>query len=180
MIRRALSLGAVALLAACQTLPPPSLSEPRPVQRVREMPPEPTGPSDDSLRAALFYRQVEQRLLTDGLLRRDSGITDAPFDAGVLARNFERIALFSEYAQIGGRYVAQQSRAPLRRWEGPVRIQLHFGPSVDTEMRAADTRRVRSYIARLRRITGHPIEVVPDGGNYHVFVTNVDELAALG
>ncbi|MEM8851793.1 MAG: DUF2927 domain-containing protein [Pseudomonadota bacterium] len=179
MIQRLLTLAAAALLAACETAVPPPQPEVLPVQRP-ERPPPSAEPSDSSIRAALFYRQVEQRLLTEGLLRQDGGGVDTPFDADTLSRNFERIALFSEYVQVGGRYVAQQSRAALRRWKGPVRFQLHFGDSVDPATRAEDTQRIRAYVARLRRVTGHPISLVTQGGNYHVFVTNVDELADLG
>ncbi|MEM7640974.1 MAG: DUF2927 domain-containing protein [Pseudomonadota bacterium] len=180
MIRRVLALAAAAVLAACETAVPPPQPEALPVQRPERPAAPPAEPSDNSLRAALFYRQVEQRLLTEGLLRQDGGGDDTPFDADTLSRNFERIALFSEYVQIGGRYVAQQSRAALRRWKSPVRFQLHFGESVDPDIRTADTQRIRAYVARLRRVTGHPMSLVTQGGNYHIFVTNVDELADLG
>lgn len=180
MIRRTLSLSVVALLAACQTVAPPPSPERVPILRPAAPPPIEAQPSDQSIRAALFYRQVENRLLTKGLLRQDGGGLDTPFDAATLSRNFERIALFSEYVQIGGRYVAQQNQAALRRWERPVRIQLHFGDSVDAETRASDTSRVRAYVSRLRRVTGHPISLVNQGGNYHVFVADVDELSNLG
>jgi hypothetical protein len=132
-------------------------------------------PSNDSLMAAAAYRRAERRLLSQGLLRTDGGGPDASFDAEDLARNFERIALFSEYVQVSGRYVAQQSRAQLRRWEEPVRMQLHFGASVDASTREADTRAVQGFAARLSRLTGHPVSVVPGGGNYHVFVVSIDE-----
>lgn len=169
-------------LSACQ----PTTTEvvaPTPVPQVRPaIAPAPVvvGQSRESRSAALFYRRVEQRLLTEGLLRRDGGGPDTPFGAAELARNFERIALFSEYVQVGGRYIAQQSRAQLRRWEGPVRIQLHFGASVDSATQVADKARIQSYVARLRRVTGHPISVVNSGGNYHVFVVSLDEQAVLG
>jgi hypothetical protein len=130
--------------------------------------------------AAAAYRRAERRLLAQGLLRTDGGGPDTRFDAEDLARNFERIALFSEYVQVSGRYVAQQSRAQLRRWEEPVRMQLHFGASVDPATRAADTRAVRGFAARLERLTDHPVSVVPSGGNYHVFVVSVDEQRGLG
>ncbi|MCK0165988.1 DUF2927 domain-containing protein [Jannaschia sp. S6380] len=167
-------------LAACQPTTAPPV-EPSPVPAVR--PPQPAreaGPSDDSRSAALFYARLQKRLLDQGLLRQDGGGPDATFGAGELARNFERIALFSEYIQVGGRYVAQQNRAQLRRWERPVRIQLHFGESVPPETQRADRLRIQTYVGRLRRITGHPISVVGSNGNYHVFVASVDEQRDLG
>ncbi|MEM9795585.1 MAG: DUF2927 domain-containing protein [Pseudomonadota bacterium] len=165
-------------LAACDMPPPtaPETAVPPPQRAVPEL----QEPSRESRSAALFYRRIEQRLLTEGLLRQDGGGPDTPYGAAELTRNFERIALFSEYVQVNGRYVAQQSRAPLRRWERPVRIQLHFGESIDQATRDADTTRIRAYVARLRRVSGHPISVVTSGGNYHVFVASLDEQAELG
>lgn len=152
--------------------PPAPAPEPRPVPRAAR------SLASESL--ATYYAGVERRLLAQGLLRQDGGGPDTPVDADRLARNFERIALFSEYVQVGGRYVAQQNRAQLRRWEQPVRVQLHFGAAVPLAVQAADRDSVAGYLARLRRITGHPISLVQQGGNYHVFVASVDEQAALG
>ena len=182
MNRAFLLLPVAAMLAACDPEmpapppPPAPLPEPAPEQR-----PVPRAVrSGESASAAVFYRTVERRLLAQGLLRQDGGGPDAPVDAALLARNFERIALFSEYVQVGGRYVAQQSRAQLRRWERPVRIELHFGASVPPETQIADRRTVSGYVARLRRLTGHPISLVERGGNYHIFVASIDEQRALG
>ncbi|GIT90336.1 hypothetical protein JANAI62_01810 [Jannaschia pagri] len=185
MIDRLVLCGAVAgLLAACQptAVAPPVAPSPVPTARPAIAPPAPEAvpPSRASISAALFYRRLEQRLLTEGLLRTDGGGPDTAFGPDTLARNFERIALFSEYVQVGGRYVAQQSRAQLRRWAVPVRVQLHFGASVSADRRAQDSATVRSYVARLRRVSGHPINVVNSGGNYHLFIVNLDEQRTLG
>jgi len=137
------------------------------------------GQSEESRALSLFYARLEQRLVAQGLLRQDGGAGTA-FSAADLARNFERIALFSEYTQMGGRYVAQQSRAQLRRWEKPVRIELHFGPSVLDAVKEADRRRIEAYVRRLRRAAGHPIDVVASNGNFHVFVASIDEQRKLG
>lgn len=185
-LRVALSVVAALSAAACQqtSVAPPVV--PTPVPAVLSTAPPlavatPPAQSAESKSAALFYRRLEQRLLTEGLLRRDGGGgPDTAYGPRELARNFERIALFSEYVQVGGRYVAQQSRAQLRRWSAPVRLQLHFGPSVSNQMRAEDTALVTAYVARLRRVTGHPINVVSHSGNYHVFVVNIDEQRRLG
>lgn len=136
------------------------------------------GPSDESRALGLYYARLQQGLQAEGRMRVESD--GAAFDAETLARNFERIALFSEYAQVGGRYIAQQSEAQLRRWERPVRIELHFGGAVDLAAQAEDRRRITGYAERLNRVTGHPIEVVSAGGNYHIFVASVDEQRELG
>ncbi|MGB3406790.1 MAG: DUF2927 domain-containing protein [Jannaschia sp.] len=173
-------LACAVLLPSCGAVPPDAVDASAvPVARPAIQATDPT-PSPESQSAALFYRRLEARLVAEGLLRRDGGGPDTAFGPVELARNFERVALFSEYVQVGGRYVAQQSRAQLRRWSVPVRLQLHFGASVDAATRAEDTQRVRSYVGRLSRISGHPMSVVASGGNYHVFVVNIDEQRALG
>ena len=178
-VPRAALAGGLAL-TACQPVPEQVDLSPTPEPRPRVTTASLGTPSEASRSTALYYRRIEQRLLSAGLLRQDSGERDFPLDSTTLARNFERIAMFSEYTQIGGRYVAQQSRAQLRRWEGPVRVQLHFGDSVSAADRAGDEALMRAYVARLRRVSGHPIEMVTSGGNYHVFVASVDEQAQLG
>ena len=179
-MRRAFLAPVAALLAACEAAPPPPASAPVPDAPAPRPAVVAQGPSAESRNAAAFYRRVEARLLEEGYLRRDGGGADVRFDAATLARNFERIALFSEYTLVGSRYVAQQSPAKLRRWPGPVRIQLHFGDSVPQTTRDRDTQSIRSYVARLARLTGHPISLVASGGNYHVFVASLDEQRALG
>ncbi|CTQ32334.1 DUF2927 domain-containing protein [Jannaschia rubra] len=179
---RALGILTVMALAACDPVDPPLQTSPRPL--AAPVRPERAvlaqGPSEESRALRRYYSRLEQSLKSDGLLRTDSGEADAPFTAAELARNFERIALFSEYTQVGGRYVAQESRAQLRRWERPVRVELHFGASVPEATRRTDTARIQAYVARLSSVTGHPISVVNQAGNYHIFVASVDEQRGLG
>ena len=182
-LRRPLpAVGLLLALAACEAAPPPGITSSAPVARpvlpVQATPRVPPA-SEESRALRQFYARLQAMLLGEGLLRQDGGAGVA-YSATDLARNFERIALYSEYAQVNGRYVARESAAELRRWEGPVRLQLHFGPSVPADVRRADRLRILGYVNRLRRTTGHPIEVVETGGNYHVFVASVDEQRALG
>lgn len=167
------------LLAGCAVVPPeappspPQAAEaPRAAVRVSR--------SEDSLALERYYVRLQQRLLAEGLMRRDTDPVDAPFGPAQLTRAFEQVALFSEYAQVGGRYVPRQSEAELRRWERPVRVELHFGASVDAATRADDTARIAAYLGRLRRASRHPISLVRGDGNFHVFVANLDEQRALG
>lgn len=167
--------GAAALmLGACVMTPAPDVS-PRPETRA-----EAPGPSAESAAFARYYRGVEARLVSDGLLRTDDGLTDAPFTAATLAENFERIALYDEYTLSGGRFIQRQTPARLRRWEEPVRIQAHFGPSVDATQRAEDRSILGTYAARLGRVTGHPVTTVSSGGNFHVLYLNRDEQKTAG
>ncbi|MEM9755968.1 MAG: DUF2927 domain-containing protein [Pseudomonadota bacterium] len=168
---RGLGLLAGFVLAGCQI----------PQSNVPAAPsPSPVAVSTESTAFAEYYAAVEARLLADGLLRTDGGGPDTPISVTSLATNFERIALYDEYALTGGRFVAQETPAVLRRWSAPVRIQAHFGPSVDAATRNRDRAFLTSYARRLARVTGHPIATVTGGGNFHVVYLNRDEQLTAG
>lgn len=177
--RLSLGLAAVALLVAgCQTVPldRPSASGPAeaPAAAVTDPPKDP-----ESVALERHYARVEASLVARGLLRRDGGGPDTPFDADDLARNFQRIALFEEYADVGGRLVARETESRLHRWESPVRLVLHFGDAVPAEKVQRDRVAVRTYAARLARLTGLPIRMSSTGGNFHVFIVTEAERRAL-
>lgn len=183
MTRLAAGFGLCALMCACAVAPlkPPDAS---PMVAPNTIPAIPAvrGPSNESKSARKYYTRIEKEQVARGLMRVDGGGPDVPYDADDLSRNFERVALFNEYTQIGGRFVAAQTAAQLRRWEGPVRIALHFGPSLPKAQQARDKALVQNYVTRLARVTGHPISLVsnPKRANYHVFVVSVDEQRNLG
>ncbi|MDG4648100.1 DUF2927 domain-containing protein [Roseibacterium sp. SDUM158017] len=168
-------LTACALLAACVTETAVPAAPPEPVAE-----PEPQGPSAESRSFARYYASVEERLLSDGLLRTDGGGPDTPFGARELAANFERIALYDEYTLSGGRFVAQQTPSRLRRWEQPVLMQAHFGPLVDEEQRRTDRAQLASFAARLARVTRHPIRTVTSSGNFHILYIGRDTQREVG
>ncbi|MDO5648174.1 DUF2927 domain-containing protein [Paracoccus sp. (in: a-proteobacteria)] len=193
--------------AACQRPDPvatPAPTSPRPVARPDVAP---TLPTQADLRAARaernraanraairaaattstasisqrdFYARMETRLRADGRLRRDRAPADAPFTADDLARNFIRIALFDEYSRDGDRLIAQARPAPLRRWADPVRIRLEFGPSSDAAERSAWRAQIGAFAARLSRVTGHPVSMTADAGNFNVLILTDDERRAIG
>ena len=169
-------------LAACQEValaPPPS--EPAPaVAPADPPPPVSTEPSALSRELETFYTRVEANLRAQGLLRSDGGGRDAPFDADDLVRNFERIALFEEYANVGGRIVTRETASRLHRWEQPVLVELEFGPRVPAAKVNRDRVSVAAFSARLARVTGHPVRVVRSGGNFHVIVVNEDDRRLIG
>ena len=74
----------------------------------------------------------------------------------------------------------RQTPARLRRWEQPVRLQAHFGPSVSPEQRAEDRSVLSTYATRLARVTGHPITTVNSGGNFHVLYLDRDAQTSAG
>ncbi|MFD2173490.1 DUF2927 domain-containing protein [Rhodobacter lacus] len=143
--------------------------------------PETVAPrSADSLAMEAYYRQIEETLKGRGLLRTDIAPRDAPFATHQLIENFIQIALYDEYSEFGGTYVAKAAPSRLRRWEVPVRLAVEFGASVPSATREADRAEIAAFAGRLAQATGHPVSAVPEGGNYTVLVVNEDERRALG
>lgn len=168
-------LAVTLVLAACVTTPLDTSPRPQPRAEAADVP---TAPSDLSQSLARYYRSTEARLVGRGLLRTDGGGPDTPFNADQLAANFERIALYDEYQLVNGRFVARQTPSTLRRWQAPIRVQPHFGASVEAGQMAEDRAVLTTYASRLSRVTGHPIRTVNANGNYHVLFMNADALAA--
>ena len=165
-----------ALLSGCAAAPPPY--EPPP-----PAPPPVVAPPQSAASSATqaYYAQVQQALLSQGLLRTDGGGEDAPFNERQLTENFIRIALFDEYdREAGGTAVQRQTVSHLRRWVAPVRVGLRFGASVPPDQRASDRARVASYLARIEGLTGHPIRLDDSNPNFQVYIVNEEERQALG
>ena len=182
-MKRAAALVAAALaLAACQPAPAPvpRATVPPPVQAPVERPvlavvrPAP-APSRESASASAYYARLQEQLVSEGLMRRDGGGVDTSYTAADLARNFEQIALFSELTQMGGRFMADGRPGVINRWRDPVRIEMHFGASVPPERRRIETATVTAYAARLSAASRHPVSVVERGGNFHVYLVDLDE-----
>lgn len=145
------------------------------------MPPAPNAPaSPESAAARAYYGQVQQALLSQGLLRTDGGGADTPYTDRMLAETFQQIALYDEYVPGTGGLMASGKASTLRRWTGPVRVGLRFGASVPADVRATDTARVASYLARLARVTGHPIRLDDTNPNFFVHIVSEDERRGLG
>jgi len=173
-----LGSGVLALLAGCDMALPPIEVE-APAARAAPQPEVPIT-SAESRELRDYYARVQSSLLTQDLLRTDGGGPDAPYSADMLSRNFQRIALYEEYARIGNSIIARQTPSRLHRWEDPVRISVEFGGVVPRETQIRDRRAVESFASRIGRITGHPVDVVNKGANFHVFVVDEDARLALG
>jgi len=155
-------LALTGLLAGCEqgmesSLPPKA----RPPDLVK--PPEPVAkPSARSEELRTYYARVQADLKAQGLMRQDGGGIDTPYTARQLAENFERIALYDEYARGGGLRAVADAPSHLRRWVVPVRIGVEFGETVPADLREEDRQYVSSYAARLARLTdwarGHAME----------------------
>ncbi|EEW26290.1 DUF2927 domain-containing protein [Rhodobacter ferrooxidans] len=169
---------ALALMALAACAPTPVMQRPMaPPPRI-DAPPPVASAESQAMRA--YYANVQSDLLAQGLMRTDGGGQDAPFTDRMLAENFIRVALFDEYQHSGAGLVARETVSRLRRWEVPVRVGLHFGASVPPERRAIDTAQVSSYLARMARLTGHPIALADSASNFQIYIVNEDERRALG
>ncbi|MFN7222823.1 MAG: DUF2927 domain-containing protein [Paracoccaceae bacterium] len=177
---RPLALAVCALgLAGCVVSPQAPGTSPaapsRPTQSVTS-----AAPSAASVTVSKHFARVQADLLSNGLLRTDGGGRDTPFSDRMLAENFIRIALYDEYTRGPVGPVQRQTASRLRRWETPVRVGLRFGASVSPTSRATDTARISSYLARLSRITGHPIALNDTAPNFFIHIVNEDERRSLG
>lgn len=168
-MRTAFALLTLALLASCaqrQPVEPVPVPQPRPEQPMAmtaPLPPRPPTRGPDSAALSAFYAQVEERLLTRGLLRRDGGGPDTPYDADRLADTFLRLAFYEEYAAGSGVLVAQETESQLHRWTAPVRIETRFGDSVPQAQRTRDGNDVTAFARRLARATNHPVGTTASG-----------------
>jgi len=168
---RLVALAGLALLAACVETAPP-LPAPKPAPQ--PAPPAIAPLSAESLAERDRLDRLQTHLLAQGLLRTDGGGRDAPFADWQLARNFQRIAFYDEFVAARGSLVAREMETTLKRWDKPIRFGIVFGASVPEAQRARDRATIRAYVARLSRITGHPMSM-GETGNFTVMILNADE-----
>lgn len=167
-------LAAALAVWGCEAPPPP-----KPVPVAPAPLPEPVAETPASAAIRAHYAAVQESLLALGLLRTDMGGPDAPFTDRNLKDNFLRIAFYEEYAS--GQIASQRSETPIRlqRWSEPIRVGLRFGAAVPAAQVATDTVTVGSYLARLARVTGHPIKLDDHDPNFWLHIATVDERAAM-
>lgn len=139
----------------------------------------PAGPTPKSASAMVYYAQIQQTLLAQGMLRTDGG-SEIPVNARLLTENFLRIALRDEYRRSQGGFVREETASRLRRWERPIRVGIRFGSSVTPDRQATDRARIASFVARLSAITGHPMSVDDRAPNFFIHIVSEDEREALG
>lgn len=126
-----------------------------------------------------YYAQVQQVLLSQGMLRTDGG-EEIPVSARALTENFMRIALYDEYRRGSGGFVREETASRLRRWEVPIRFSVRFGPSVSPEKQATDRARIASYVARLSQITGRAMSLDERSPNFFLYIVSEDERETMG
>ncbi len=176
ILRSLVAVGVCLGLAGC-TLPGQRLTAP--LAPAPPAVPEPSAPTDKSAAAMIYFAQVQQTLLSQGLLRSDSG-ANIPYTDRMLAENFLRVALYDEYRRESGGFVREETASRLRRWEVPVRVGLRFGASVPADRQATDRARIASFLARMAQVTGHPMSIDDNAPNFLIHIVSEDEREALG
>ncbi|MEO0893515.1 MAG: DUF2927 domain-containing protein [Pseudomonadota bacterium] len=165
---------ALATLAACGMFPDDRVNpQPRPPGLDTRV--APADPSPESEALTRYYTRLQSHLQAQDLLRTGGGGIDTPYSNADIARNFERIAFYNEYARGAGLRASSEGPDILRRWSAPVRMKVEFGATVPEGIREADTKIVGNYAARLSRITGHPISVSERSPNFHVIISTEDD-----
>jgi Protein of unknown function (DUF2927) len=163
-------------LAGCDLA---GLGRPSPVEPAIPVTAVPTEPTPKSAAARAYYAQIQQGLLAQGMLRTDGG-NEVGFTDRMLADSFMRVALYDEYRRSSGGFVREETESRLRRWEAPVRVGLRFGASVPPDRQATDRARIASFVARLARVTGHPMTVDDRNPNFFIYIVSEDEREAMG
>ncbi len=171
-------LGLIALgIAACAELQAPvqpvlkPLARPNSSTQPAKTPNVAKPTSEASAQLRSYLNQVQGAQLSQGMLRRDGGGADTPFTNTMLARNFEKIAFFNEY---NSTFSGRGGASPLRRWAAPVRMDVIFGESVPPSQRTSDMGHIRSYAARLGRVTNHPVSM-SKRANFIVVIAGEDD-----
>lgn len=164
----------------------PRKTEVKPHARPVALAPRPTPSAPATPRAsqasrdlAAYYARVQSDLLVRGLLRTDGGGPDTQFTDTMLARDFEKIALRDEFARGEGLKPSSGEIGAVKKWVKPVRVTAEFGPGVPAAKAAKDRGDLANYVARLGRITGHPIAMSSGGANFHVFFVSEDDRSFL-
>ncbi len=175
-----LGASVVVLASGCAALEPEVTEAPSEASATPASLPERIELPEPGDEVAAHFQALEAQRLSNDLLRREPAPRDVPFSVPDVEDMFVEIALFDEYVFEGGRIIERATPSRLRRWDDPVRMQMIFGDSVPAEMRRADRALVSRYARRLGSLTGHPVSVVNQGGNFHVLVLNEAERRAIG
>ena len=180
--RAVIAMTALTAVVGC-TLQQPVRGSSSPAQTVEAIPQlKVRYAKDSSAYLRNYYARIQASRLVHDQLRSDGGGPDTPFTDAMLARNFERIAFNSEYSKVGDRRITKEHAVKLTRWNRPVRFGLSFGDGVTEDQRETDRQVFAPYVARLARLTGHPISAasgaVPLGVNFTVFILTEDERRA--
>ena len=161
-----LKIAALILLSGCAERPSP-LSWPPPEYEI--------GTLQASKALEKYYRQLEVTLRSRGLLRTDQRAKDVPFDMRDLLENFETVVFYDEYQRGSTFEKSKGENAKLSKWVSPIRVKVHFGPSISELTRAEDEKNISDFVSKLAQVTNHPMRMVSQNSNFDVLISREDE-----
>ncbi len=116
------------------------------------------------------YRHYSDTLTTGGKLRTDRVPLDASFSNSVLAENFERIALNTEYRRENDELIEETTPTRLSRWEQPIRYRV-----IGEAATGADRGEYRSFAQKLSGLTGLDIVQEDENPNLTILILGPGE-----
>ncbi|MCY4445462.1 MAG: DUF2927 domain-containing protein [Rhodobacteraceae bacterium] len=122
-----------------------------------------------------YYSNLQASYLARGFLKGNEQSDTINFNADILARNFENIALYDEYIIKNGRYVFQTTPSKLRKWLQPIRVKVIHGESIPETRRESDYQLITEYFDRIGSLIKHPIVFTDNNPNFFIIVMNVEE-----
>ncbi len=124
-----------------------------------------SGPQLEAL-----YASIEQNYINQGKFREEFDPVDAPFDAGILTKNFAYVALHSEGHEINAKTLIEEKPSPIVRWETPLHLWT-FGATDD------DHRHLDHLSTRISALTGLSINRTRDVqlANVYIMIADQDE-----
>ncbi|MGB0506965.1 MAG: DUF2927 domain-containing protein [Pikeienuella sp.] len=118
------------------------------------------------------FAAAEEDLVEHNKLRTEIAPADAPFDAETLARNFERIALNTEFSSADGQVIKQSRSVRLARWTKPILLRVEGAND-------ADYAELGLLIPRLEAATGLPIRLTGARSDITIYFMNAEHRRAL-
>lgn len=159
--------------------PPSAATRPAASSTATAAAPKPVVTAADEAALVRFYANVQDDLIASGRLRLDTTPADAPYGVDDLVRDFENVALYDEYVDVGGKFQHTATPTALRRWTQPVRVGVMTSGSMPPTESAHDRGNVAAFTQRLARLTGVDMTMGQGGDvNFLVLFMNSAEREA--
>ena len=134
---------------------------------------------DTSKKLEDYYGELATTLQSQGLLRTDRHASDIPYSVDDLVRNFETIVFYDEYQRGSAFEKSKGKKAKLSKWVEPIKLQIHFGPSIAQTTVNDDKNTIEAFVSQVASITSHPMSIVAENGNFDVLISREYEYRAL-
>ena len=131
------------------------------------------------LKLRKYYSRLEERKLSVGLLRQDSGGADTPFDLDKIIEVFEKLAFYNEYNISDNKLLPNASPVSLGKWKTQVNISPRFGDSVSIKQKEQDKIEISNLLSVLSEATNHNIKLTDKNTNMYIVIGNQKEIVEL-